>query len=401
MKIHSLEAIRGVASWVVVFWHFTSGFLPLVLGARVAPPWGGLAGTPLFFLFNGTGAVYLFFVLSGYVLTLKYFVRPDPAALIVGMVKRWPRLAGPVLVTVLAAMALYALDGYRNQEAAHLTGSLWLLQDARVPVGDGFEPSWPGAVIDALYRTFFGPGSLYNTNLWTMRLELLGSYLAWFMAIALAALPRSGMAFLMIPPVVLGVMSLSAPLAPFAAGVGLAYAHARGVFRANRRWAGMGMIAAALLLLSLHGAQGWLAPLRDYDLPWYRIRPLAYTVGSLLLIHAVLHDASLRRRGDGLLGRWLGRLSFPVYLVHTLVLSTVTSWIIVQLQTWPAALAFGVAALATVAAVLALAVPLAWFDEWWTRLVSKAATVACRQSASRLRRLVAGVLRRQTDTLMR
>lgn len=52
---------------------------------------------------NGSAAVVLFFGLSGYVLTHRALATGDIGSLLRGMIKRWPRRAGPVLLTVVGA----------------------------------------------------------------------------------------------------------------------------------------------------------------------------------------------------------------------------------------------------------------------------------------------------------
>ena len=57
-----------------------------------------LSGTPLFALVNGSAAVVVFFVLSGFVLTYRAIESDDTSRLWLGAARRWPRLAAPVIV---------------------------------------------------------------------------------------------------------------------------------------------------------------------------------------------------------------------------------------------------------------------------------------------------------------
>src|SRR5690348_3116873 len=102
-KLYKLEALRGLASIIVLFYHYMLGFFP-----------GGhfFSGTPLYFLFNGTSSVMFFFTLSGFVLTLKYFKTTDPGVITSGAAKRYFRLLGPVLVTILISFLLFAFHLY-------------------------------------------------------------------------------------------------------------------------------------------------------------------------------------------------------------------------------------------------------------------------------------------------
>ena len=86
-KDNSLEGLRGIASLVVVIGHFIFVFLPylatLYYPAAGAAPRNRfeavLAYPPFSLLFSAEAAVCVFFVMSGYVLTTKYFSTGDVA----------------------------------------------------------------------------------------------------------------------------------------------------------------------------------------------------------------------------------------------------------------------------------------------------------------------------------
>lgn len=72
----ALEGLRGLASITVLIWHIILGFYPELLGDYGGAVSGsGIRGHFWFGLVYGSAAVALFFVLSGYVLTLKFFDR--------------------------------------------------------------------------------------------------------------------------------------------------------------------------------------------------------------------------------------------------------------------------------------------------------------------------------------
>ena len=74
-------------------------------------------------MINGTGAVIVFFVLSGYVLSLKGR-RPDAVSAILDTaLKRWLRLMPLVLMSVLLSYALFNLGLFFHEDAGRLSGS--------------------------------------------------------------------------------------------------------------------------------------------------------------------------------------------------------------------------------------------------------------------------------------
>ena len=110
-KVQYLEGLRGIAAIQVVLFHFVAAFLP-VTAEHAAPPFH--------ILWDGHTAVYVFFLISGVVLTPS-FARggawPRQAA------KRLVRLGIPVAAAAVVALALIALMPNAHTVAAWITGS--------------------------------------------------------------------------------------------------------------------------------------------------------------------------------------------------------------------------------------------------------------------------------------
>jgi len=191
---------------------------------------GSLFGTPLFALINGSAAVVLFFVLSGFVLTVRAFEVEAAKPLIYGSVKRWPRLMFPVLIVNLVSGVLAGWHLYTNSAAAPLVGSTWLTFFAQNP-----PPTWHAvraAAEEGGVTTFLLGNAFYNNSLWTMYYEFFGSYLAFAVAACMLVFPRAAPAILMTTAAV--VLSISSPVfGCFLAGVGLAR-----LYR-SRHWPGL------------------------------------------------------------------------------------------------------------------------------------------------------------------
>jgi len=117
-KVQYLEGLRGIAAAQVVLLHFTTAFLPDT--AEHAAP-------TVRVLFDGHTAVYVFFLISGAVLTPS-FARlgpwPRQAA------KRLVRLGIPVAAAATIALALLAALPNAHRDAALVSGSAWLAMDS-------------------------------------------------------------------------------------------------------------------------------------------------------------------------------------------------------------------------------------------------------------------------------
>lgn len=81
-KIHSAESLRGIACIAVVLSHLLGVFYPQLHNFSKStlpqfPILETIHNSPFAFFYSGTGAVFVFFVLSGYVLTLSSLKAKD------------------------------------------------------------------------------------------------------------------------------------------------------------------------------------------------------------------------------------------------------------------------------------------------------------------------------------
>ena len=121
-RLLHLESIRGLAALAVVLFHAVFAFFPAL---RLTNPAGlqdqslavrVIAHSPLTVFFSGPFAVVVFFVLSGFVLSHSFFLRPNFTVLISAAVRRYFRLAIPVTASTLFAYGLLRSGAYFNQE---------------------------------------------------------------------------------------------------------------------------------------------------------------------------------------------------------------------------------------------------------------------------------------------
>ncbi len=197
-KIESLEGLRGIAALIVVASHIRQLFLPelshTIATAVSSLPWPldklvtAITEAP----FDGNYAVYTFWVLSGFVLSLKYWTAPasNPGRyLLSSAVKRYLRLAPPVLFSTLFALALIKSGLIVNQQLAqhHLAHHPdWSAYAQWLSAFFSSPPQFTKALQSGLWDTFFhyDRTTTYNAVLWTIEKEFTGSLLL-FTALAL------------------------------------------------------------------------------------------------------------------------------------------------------------------------------------------------------------------------
>jgi peptidoglycan/LPS O-acetylase OafA/YrhL len=332
----SLDGLRGLAAVQVVSMHYVTAFLP---GAATRDPalyrhaWEAvIANTPLYFLVDGFTAVYVFFLISGGVLTLSF--RRTPRAVVLLAVSRAIRLGWPVAVAGVLALLLTALAPQAHHAAAALIGSgTWLDSDGVSPTTLAHlvrDVSLNALLLGYAGVSLFAPSWSWlqpiNVSLdapfWTMHLEFYGSLLVLAL-VAVRSVSRllylgmmAGAAVVWLPtPLFLFVIGhLSAdlirtpPRTRFAGGVLLVV----GILAAaSKNWPAIGLFRQLLDRVTFGGAP---------DLFQFQSQTGAIMIyfGVLLCrpVRHVLASAYLCR---------LGGLSFSLYLVHFPILFTVAS----------------------------------------------------------------------------
>ena len=363
--------MRGIAALMVVFWHLLMGFAPGLPGSLPGfPPEVSWIGRPWYGFVNGGAAVGFFFVLSGFVLTRRSLQANDADVLARGAIKRWPRLAGTVGIAGLVSWALFPLGWYRFQQAGSLSGSPWLAGFAYGAEGAGIVPNPWRALWEGVAGTFFTGSTSYNSSLWTMRIEFTGSFVAFGLALALLRLRRREAQAVLLGVAWVACFCVDPWLANFPLGVGLAtVAAARRLPRLHVAW------APVLLLLSYAAATfSDNSALNRSIYAHLHVAvpgPTMYGAGAVLALIAAESIPAIRNALSGPVPRWLGRMSFPFYLLHIPVLCSAGSFAYLSVGGGRGGAA---AAVLTTLAVTALAAwPLAIFDVWWTRQVGRAA----------------------------
>lgn len=185
-RLDALESIRGLAALCVVFSHLAWTFWPQAQLSRstASPVLAILTQSPLRIVYDGNFAVRIFFVLSGVVLSVAYFQTANSESLRAAAVRRYFRLTPPICVSVLLAYLLLLSGAYANQAVAgllHGEQGFWLR------AWYAFAPSLTAAFQEGTYRVYFGFSSAqtYDPVLWTMSVELFGSFFVFaFLALA-------------------------------------------------------------------------------------------------------------------------------------------------------------------------------------------------------------------------
>ena len=300
----ALDSLRGFAALAVVINHSLNLF-PLFggPGASVSPEEAAFLRSPLALLWDGRGAVAVFFVLSGFVLALPW-IRGQPIGYAAFAVRRVCRIYLPYVVAIALTMALStALAPLRPSNV-----SVWFDR------GNWTDPVSGAAILSHLLM--LGDYNTFDNAVWSldheMRISLVFPLLVWPIwrfggwSAAVLAVGLYGGAGVITH--FLGWRGVSGEVAAtvryaafFVLGAGLAcYADKLSALRVP--FLAPVTLVAGLLLL------------------WVTREPAVMAAGSALLILAILLPSGIR----GALSRpWpvaLGRISYSLYLIHLLVI---------------------------------------------------------------------------------
>jgi len=303
-RVHEIDGIRGWAALSVLLFHFVY----TCLGTRMPFFHGPLFRTTM----DGSLAVLVFFVLSGDALATA-FLGSDVRGRLRMVVGRWPRLVFPVAVSCMVVFALVRSGAVFSREAGVALGlEDWLGSFLT------FHTSAPGLVRFALVDVFrtSDPDGSYNPILWSMAVEFKGSFLVFGYLFATSKMKlRAHLALL---GAISGLLVWKGSyLCLFPIGIAFALCRREDVTaRVRSSWIGIGL--------------GWLLPaavglwVAFGNAPLETFRGVVAAPLFLLGVHLNPHLLGFFRSR---LSRFLGRISFPLYVLQFPVLVSLSSWL--------------------------------------------------------------------------
>jgi peptidoglycan/LPS O-acetylase OafA/YrhL len=334
-KLPSLEGLRGIAAFVVVIWHLRLvfsfvptegfhqliGFLPFLLQRILVALSLGVS--------NGTFAVWLFWIMSGFVLSLQYFVRrriSDSKArgyLIEATLRRYPRLLIPVLASVAIAYFLHAANLMGNIELARKLGGSYV--SGWLGSWYAFPASAIGALKSAVWESFFAyeHATTYNSVLWTMEKEFYGSMFLFAFLGAIGHRKGRALAYVI---VALGAFALRQQwLNAFVVGIALCDLYVNSPLprhaSSTQLWSPLDRLRRSRSFAALF----WLVVVAGVGLPnlheghylFFGTAAVIFTLVSIPTQHLLARSIPM----------FLGRISFGLYLVHFPIIFSFSCWL--------------------------------------------------------------------------
>jgi peptidoglycan/LPS O-acetylase OafA/YrhL len=318
-RITHLDSLRGLAALIVVFHHCLVTFPRFwsVYQRPATTPFMRLLGnTPLHLLWDGPEFVLVFFTLSGFVLSLPYW-NDKPLTYGQFVVRRIFRIYPSYFVAIVIGMILMTLLAHGPLEGL----SAWTRQFWNRPL------DWK-IVGDQIFLMASGGDNYIDTPVWSLVVEMHASLLFPLLILAIrwseagAFLGSLALAFL-------GDWAARRNpggypfLTSFATSAGFLWLFVVGATMARRRAqlgqfvsripfaAQLAILACALVALNAIWQFGASEPWRFLE-----------QAGAVVLVASAAFMPWMKRILDVAALRWLGKISYSLYLIHFIVLFT-------------------------------------------------------------------------------
>lgn len=300
MREHYLDGLRGWAAVFVMLGHVGPMFLTAGASTYYFP-----------FFTDGELAFYIFFVLSGYVLSRDFFVSGSRKIAIEMAIRRYPRLTIPISMSVLATLTFLEFGLLSNQSAAKLSSNQWLADFYQFPASLSEAISF---ALASVYLTPAGTAS-YNPTLWTMHYEMVAS-LCIFLVFFISGSNKTTQTVLTLVACI-SALYASSLFGAFAIGVLLA------LVRSKWRIKESDSLAIYILIFTL-----CFSFIRFFGNYGHEV-----AVYGALIVWCVLASPTIQRFLNNPVSQFLGKISFPLYITHLLVICSLTSYFYTILST--------------------------------------------------------------------
>lgn len=333
MHNQNADGLRGFAALGVVIAHFIAAYLPSLLHYNYPSVFEqnpnpstlfNILQFPLFSLaYNGHLPVIIFFVLSGYVLTIPAYNNKTDI-LKNRLWGRYLRLNIPILFSLILAYILLKLDLFYNVPASGLSGSKsWLYTFYKNQI------SLEELISTIFYKSIILGDYYLNSPLWTINIEFIGSmYLLTFYLVKSNNNLKKDIILMLLIFMFLYILYNKSSIYFYAMFIGSLLNNIK-IFDRKKM--------LVILVFGIYFGAFQYNEYYDY-LPSISINNYEifvkkdfYNTLSAILIVAVVINGMGRRIFSSKLGNYLGRISYSMYLLHFIILCSLSSFIYLSL----------------------------------------------------------------------
>lgn len=309
-KINYLEGLRGLSCMVVLFDHCVNQFYPSLRFTNQSGFAGSIkdiiAWSPLNIIYSGLISVFIFFILSGFVLSHKYHITRDFKDIINASRKRYFRLLIPVLFSLIF---------------------FWLCKEIiEILFKKENNILFSQVIKSSFFDIFFTGQNIINGPLWTMHSELLGSFIVfgilaishemkhrWLLYIIALAFYFNTFYFLFILGAFLSDLSLSG--------------YPTWVKKINNKHFNLLLFVLSLIFISYPTIRpnveiGGIYTLLTFKAS-FSVHTFWHIIGVSILFWVILNTPLLQKIFNHKASLFLGKISFSAYVLHFPILLVV------------------------------------------------------------------------------
>lgn len=334
-RVAYLDCLRGLAAVSVVLAHIVRN---LLLPYNTLPNGEWLQQlvyhSPFYLFIHSAISVKLFFMISGFSLSYPILMNHGSHKIRQMALYRIFRLGVPMIFSALLIYAFLKMELYSTNEAFALVKQRWLLRLSN------FEPNLTDAVFGTIIRFLLGIQSdfpRYNNVFWTMPIEFVASMSLFALQFMFA---RQALWIRSLVYLLLTILLWKSLYLGFVLGAALCdwTIHRQPQERLKRLLGPTALSGIEIAIIALFLA--FFSALRLFprfgSILEYHI--LDGNVLEYLLALTILVVASLRNHLHAWITtpfiRYLGKISFSLYLVHIPILASFSCWLFVTLHAW-------------------------------------------------------------------
>lgn len=338
-KIGHFEGIRGVAALVVVNEHLLKLFFLMAFSDAAMRSEGfgileELSFPPFNMMHNGAWAVCVFFVLSGYVLSHSFFSgkHVNHQILCGSLIARYVRLAIPITASLLLVWLFMRFDLFQFTQVAELTQTKEI------------NPYLDHLTLLEVFKQGFGSALFldnysYNPPLWTMSVEMIGSIGVFILQGIFLAFKQANNAWIYRLCIYAGLITLLFPTLYIGFLLGMLLCDLRNNSKTNeildsysKFWVPgsllVGTVLSAYMIRGLYSNPFKLITFNGFN-PYHEY--LYNTWGAFFLLAGIVYSKRISEFFSKPIFLALGKISFPLYLVHYTVMTSLTAFLYISL----------------------------------------------------------------------
>lgn len=304
MRLHYVDGLKALGAFIVFFCHFNGLFSAFQVPKALS------------FINNGEFAVVLFMMLSGFSIALSLDKNGSWEKLQRTVLNRYFRFAIPLAVVITFAYILYLLGGYRNSEVANSMGRSFGSQDY-------MSISFFQYIASLLFSPM-GYCSL-NAPLWMLRYIFEGTFLVVALHIGVHTLDiKRKVAVLAVASLLSAVENIY--LADVVIGMLLFELWRKLSAGEDRIFVIKNVLSVALLLFSIYIADSFARVNGTVE----KLSEIMLSLAAFALCLSVLLSNLFQRLFSVALFRFLGSVSFEIYMFHWIVICSFSSFLFIQ-----------------------------------------------------------------------